>query len=173
MFQARQWSHSARLNPTKAPYISSAIKLAIGFRWYSSQYIHTSNHKHSSKRNHMKKRLSASLALLFAVSLSGQAIAQDSATDVSKATGDSAVASAKLTAAGVKAVVGVVALPVIAVGSTAESAGHVTSESGQAVWAAANAPLEVSPETVVAQPVPAVPYNAQGVQPSKKTDAQK
>jgi len=122
----------------------------------------------------MKKQLSASLGLLFAMSLSGQAMAQDSATDVSKATGDSAVASAKLTAAGVKAVVGVVALPVMAAGVTAESAGHAISDSGQAAWTAANTPLDVSPETVVAQPVPTVPYNTQGAQPAaEKTDKPK
>jgi hypothetical protein len=121
----------------------------------------------------MKRLLSLSLGLSMGLSFYGQAMAQDSATDVSQATGDSVVASAKLTAAGVKAVAGVVALPVISVGVITESAGHITADSGQAVWTAANTPLDVSPETVVAQPVPTVPYNAQGTQPAKKSDAPK
>jgi accessory colonization factor AcfC len=75
------------------------------------------------------------------------AYAQDSLGNVSKASGDSVVATAQLAEAGVKVVV-------------AESGGAAIRASGQAVWDEANGPLEISPETVTAQPAPKVPYDA-------------
>ncbi|MBP2157504.1 MULTISPECIES: hypothetical protein [Asticcacaulis] len=87
------------------------------------------------------------------------AFAQDSLGNVSKASGDSVVATAQLAEAGVKVVVGVVALPFVAVGTVAESGGAAIRDSGQAVWDEANGPLEISPETVTAQPAPKVPYD--------------
>ncbi len=86
--------------------------------------------------------------------------AQDSISNVSKATGDSVIAVAELSEAGVKVVAGAVAVPFVAVGAVAESAGTGLRESGQALWDGANTPLTVSPETVTAQPAPQVPYNA-------------
>lgn len=86
--------------------------------------------------------------------------AQDSLGNVSKASGDSVVATAQLSEAGVKVVVGVVALPFVVVGTAAESSGAALRDSGQAVWDEANGPLEISPETVTAQPAPQVPYDA-------------
>jgi len=88
------------------------------------------------------------------------ASAQDSVGNVSKASGDSVIATAQLAEAGVKVVVGVVALPFVAVGTVAESGGAAIRDSGQAVWDEANGPLDISPETVTAQPAPQVPYDA-------------
>ncbi len=104
--------------------------------------------------------------------------AQDSLANASKASGDSVVATAELTEAGVKVVAGVVALPFVAAGAVAEGSGHTVREAGQGLWDAANGPLEVSPETVVAQPAPQVPYKAQAqtqaqIQTQRQTDAGK
>ena len=86
--------------------------------------------------------------------------AQDSLSNLSKASGDSVVSTAELAEAGVKTVVGVVALPFVAVGTVAESGGRAVREGGEGAWNAANGPLDISPETVTAQPAPQVPYNA-------------
>lgn len=95
-----------------------------------------------------------------AVTIAAPAHAQDSLGNVSKASGDSVVATAQLAEAGVKVVVGTVALPFVALGAATESGGAALRESGQAVWDEANGPLEISPETVTAQPAPQVPYDA-------------
>ena len=87
--------------------------------------------------------------------------AQDSISNVSKAAGDSVTAVAELSEAGVKVVAGAMAVPFVAVGTVAESAGTGIRESGQALWEGANTPLTVSPETVTAQAAPQVPYNAE------------
>ncbi|WAC46870.1 hypothetical protein OVA03_09080 [Asticcacaulis sp. SL142] len=99
-------------------------------------------------------------ALLISACLTTSALAQDSVTNTSDASGESAVATAQLTSAGVQVASGVVAIPVVIAGSAAESTGMVARSSGEALWEAANTPLEVSPETVVAQPAPQVPYDA-------------
>lgn len=83
----------------------------------------------------------------------------DSLGNASKASGDSVIAVAELAESGVKLVAGAVALPFVVVGSAAESAGGAVRESGEDVWDSANEPLEVSPETVTAQPAPQVPYD--------------
>jgi hypothetical protein len=95
-----------------------------------------------------------------AATIAAPAYAQDSLGNVSKASGDSVVATAELAEAGVKVVVGTVALPFIAIGTATESGGAVLRDSGQTVWDDANGPLEISPETVTAQPAPRVPYSA-------------
>lgn len=95
-----------------------------------------------------------------AVTVAAPACAQDSVGNVSKASGDSVVATAQLAEAGVKVVVGVAALPFVVLGTAAESSGAAVRDSGQAVWDSANGPLEISPETVTAQPPPQVPYDA-------------
>ncbi len=87
--------------------------------------------------------------------------AQDSLSNLSKASADSAVSTAELAEAGVKTVVGVVALPFMVAGTVAESSGRAVREGGEDAWNAANGPLEISPETVTAQPAPQVPYDAQ------------
>jgi len=92
--------------------------------------------------------------------IAAPAYAQDSLGNVSKASGDSVVATAQLAEAGIKVVVGVVALPFVAVGTVTESSGAAIRDSGQAVWDEANGPLQISPDTVAAQPAPQVPYDA-------------
>lgn len=96
---------------------------------------------------------------IVAALVAAPACAQDSLGNVSKASGDSVVATAQLAEAGVKVVVGVVALPFVAVGTVAESGGAAIWDSGQAAFDSANGPLEISPETVTAQPAPRVPYD--------------
>ncbi len=93
------------------------------------------------------------------------AYAQDSVANVSKAVGDSAVATAELSEAGVKLTVGAVSVPFVAVGSVAESTGKAVKNAGLDALRFANEPLEVSPETVVAQPAPRVPRDAQMAAP--------
>ena len=105
-------------------------------------------------------KIVSSIAVI-AVSMAATSVhAQDSISNVSKATGDSVIAVAELSEAGVKVVAGAVAVPFVAVGAVAESAGTGIRESGQALWDGANTPLTVSPETVTAQPAPQVPYDA-------------
>ncbi len=90
----------------------------------------------------------------------GTVHAQDSLANVSKASGDSVVAAAELSEAGVKVVAGAVALPFVAVGTVAESTGRAVRQGGEDVWDSANGPLDISPETVTAQPAPQVPYDS-------------
>ncbi|WP_443749791.1 hypothetical protein [Asticcacaulis solisilvae] len=97
------------------------------------------------------------------------AYAQDSVANVSKAVGDSAAATAELSEAGVKLTVGAVSVPVVAVGSVAATTGIVLTDAGLDSLKFANSPLEISPETVVAQPAPRVPHDAQAPAPQKKT----
>lgn len=85
--------------------------------------------------------------------------AQDSLANLSKASADSAVATAELAEAGVKVVGGVAAAPFIAAGTITEGAGRAMRQGGEAMWDSANGPLEISPETVVADPAPQVPYD--------------
>jgi len=85
--------------------------------------------------------------------------AQDSLANASKASADSAVAIGEMTEAGVKVVGGAVALPVAAVGIVVEGTGKVLHQGGKAMWDSANGPLEITPETVTAQPAPQVPYD--------------
>ncbi len=103
--------------------------------------------------NYVYLTAAATLALAAA-----NANAQDSLGNASKASGDSVVAVAELAESGVKVVAGAVALPFVAIGTVAESAGGAVRDSGEGLWDAANSPLDVSPETVTAQPAPEVPY---------------
>ncbi|MDC7676309.1 hypothetical protein [Asticcacaulis machinosus] len=105
--------------------------------------------------------------IVSAALLTSQAQAADSLDNTSKAAGESVIATAKLAASGVQVVAGVAAIPVMGVGSAAQSTGEILQDSGEAVWTAANTPLEVSDETVVAQPAPTVPYDAQATNKAK------
>ena len=87
--------------------------------------------------------------------------AQDSLSNLSKASGDSVVAAGQMSEAGVNVVAGAVALPFIVAGGASEGLGGSVRESGEAVWDDANGPLDISPETLTAQPAPQVPYEAQ------------
>lgn len=118
----------------------------------------------------MKKRIVIAAAALAIVATSAHA--QDSLANVSKASADSAVAVAELTEAGVKVVAGTVALPFIAAGTAAEGAGRAVRQGGEDVWDSANAPLDVSPETVVAQAAPQVPYDTRSDDRARDTGHQ-
>ena len=99
-------------------------------------------------------------AALLTVGLAASSVhAQDSVTNASKASGDSVVAVAELSEAGVKVVAGAVALPLYAVGDITEHTGRFVRQTSGQVWDSANGPLEISPETPVAQPAPNVPYD--------------
>lgn len=95
------------------------------------------------------------------------AYAQDSVANVSKAVGDSALSTAELSEAGIKLTVGAVSVPVVMVGSLAEGTGKVVKSAGLDAMYFANEPLEVSPETVMAQPAPRVPRDTQLAAPRK------
>ena len=96
---------------------------------------------------------------LYTSGLVSAAQAQDSVTNASKASGDSVVAVAELSEAGVKVVAGAVALPFYAVGSATENGGRALRQTSEQVWDSANGPLDISPETPTAQPAPNVPYD--------------
>jgi|GEM_PF-1498541 len=110
--------------------------------------------------------------ILFASALALPAAAQDSLENASTASAHTVNASGELSGAGVMVVAGSAALPFIAAGASAESTGAAIRDSGEAVWDEANAPLKVSPETVVAQDAPQVPAKtpneAPAPQPRKK-----
>ena len=114
----------------------------------------------------------ACMAVTAAVT-AGAASAQDSISNVSKASGDSIVAGAELTEAGVKVVAAAVAAPFVAVGYTSENVGRGMREGGQAVWDDANGPLEISPETMTAQPAPKVPYDTRNTGDDGDTSGQR
>ncbi|ESQ91377.1 hypothetical protein [Asticcacaulis benevestitus] len=107
----------------------------------------------------MTKALFLTASLLTAAAANG-VHAQDSLANASQASGESLVSTARLSEAGVKVVAGAVALPFVAAGAVIEGSGRVVRDSAGAVWDEANGPLEISPETVVAQPAPQVPYDA-------------
>ncbi len=110
----------------------------------------------------MIRALAVTAILLLAASAT-IAQAQESVDNASQESGQSAVAMGQLSVAGVKVVAGSVALPIMLAGSTATAGGSAVAELGSDMWQSANAPLEVSPETIVAQPAPQVPYDAQPV----------
>ena len=87
--------------------------------------------------------------------------AQDSTTNLSNAATDSGIATARLSEAGVRTVVGVVAVPVTLGGFSVVAVGYSAASQGEDMYRYANEPLKVSPETVIAQPAPKVPYSAQ------------
>lgn len=106
----------------------------------------------------MEKALTG-IGLIMALMAASSAEAQDSLANASKASADSAVAVGEMTEAGVKVVGGAVALPIAAVGIVAEGAGKALHQGGKAMWESANGPLEITPQTLTAQPAPHVPYD--------------
>lgn len=118
----------------------------------------------------LKLTVAASFAVGISATFIQPACAQDSLTNASKASGDSVVAVAELSEAGVKVVAGAVALPFYAVGSATENGGRVIRESSEQVWDSANGPLTISPETPTAQPAPDVPYDGDRQRPSRQDD---
>jgi hypothetical protein len=107
----------------------------------------------------MVLRFSLAAAMLMATAVPAMGHADD-LTQSAAASRDSVVASAKLTAAGVKLVAGVAFAPVRRTLRDSDRAAQAAGESGRFVNDSANGHLEVSPETVQAQPAPNVPYDA-------------
>ena len=108
------------------------------------------------------------LALTLLLFFSTAAVqAQESLQHASDASGESVVATGHMSEAGVKVVGGSIAAPLIVVGSIAAVGWSSVANAGSDLWQSANAPLEVSPETLVGQPVPQVPYEAPKTAPAK------
>ncbi len=113
----------------------------------------------------MTKRylLAAAAVALIATpaALSTTAYADDDSTQSAAASRDSIVASARLTAAGVKLVAGVAFAPVRRTLRDSDRAARAVDESGQVIADSGHTSggLDVSPETVQAQPAPNVPYD--------------
>ncbi|MAK62295.1 MAG: hypothetical protein CMK09_15100 [Ponticaulis sp.] len=109
----------------------------------------------------MKRILAAALV----AGLSFTAVAQaDSFNNFSEAVGDSAEAGSRVVAAGGQVALGAVAVPLAAVGAVVEGAGDTAGNIANDMWGAANTPLQVSDEVVVAQPAPTlnVTVNVEG-----------
>ena len=111
----------------------------------------------------MTKRYFLAAAAVAMTATTSAAYAADDVTQSAAASRDSAVASAKLTAAGVKLVAGVAFAPVRRTLRDSERAARAVDESGQVVADSGHPDngLEVSPETIQAQPAPNVPYAPQ------------
>lgn len=108
------------------------------------------------------------LALTILLFFSAAAVqAQESLQHASDASGESVVATGRLSEAGVKVIGGSIAAPLVVIGSVAAVGGSAVADAGSDMWQSANEPLEVSPETLVGQPVPQVPYEAPKTQPVK------
>ncbi|WP_303827778.1 hypothetical protein [Asticcacaulis taihuensis] len=108
------------------------------------------------------------LALTILLFFSAAAVqAQESLQHASDASGESVVATGRLSEAGVKVFGGSIAAPLVVIGSVAAVGGSAVADAGSDMWQSANEPLEVSPETLVGQPVPQVPNEAPKTQPVK------
>jgi len=108
------------------------------------------------------------LALTILLFFSAAAVqAQESLQHASDASGESVVATGRLSEAGVKVIGGSIAAPLVVIGSVAAVGGSAVADAGSDMWQSANEPLEVSPETLVGQPVPQVPNEAPKTQPVK------
>ena len=108
--------------------------------------------------------LALPLALMIAIGLIASAHA-DSFENTSQAAGNSVEASAELAAAGSQVALGAVAQPLSAAGILVESTGHASIEAGADSWDAANAPLTIGDDIVLAQPAPVVPRLPQPTPP--------
>ncbi len=108
-----------------------------------------------------KHYLLAVSALIMAAALPVIAHADDDVTQSAAASRDSAVSSVKLAAAGVKLVAGVAFAPMRRTLRDSDDAARAVGESGRVVNESADDKLDVSPETVQAQPAPKVPYDPQ------------
>lgn len=78
----------------------------------------------------------------------------DSVRNLSIAGGDSSEAAARVSAAGGQVAIGAVAVPLAAVGTIAETAGGAANDIAIDLWDAANTPLVVDRDIVIAQPAP-------------------
>ena len=124
--------------------------------------------------------------ILLGLCASSLALAQDSGPvhqsqrDASQASGQASEAAARLASTGVVVALAVTAVPSVVKGMVRDSARQVitqsardsgiptqsartkqsTSSISQSTSDQSSAPLEISPETVIAQPAPKVPYDA-------------
>lgn len=85
----------------------------------------------------------------------------DSFNNLSVAIGDSAEASAQVVAAGGQVAIGAVALPLSVAGSGAEMVGNASQDLADELWDAANAPLTVDQDVVIAVPPPSLNEKAE------------
>ena len=109
----------------------------------------------------LKRSLLAATALATVMAFPAAAQSDDDITQSVAASKESAVSSVRLTAAGVKLVAGIAFAPVRRTLHDSERAGQAIGESGLVTEDSANGRLEVSPETIQAQPAPNVPYDVQ------------
>ena len=107
----------------------------------------------------LKRSLLTATALAAVMAFPAAAQSDDDVTQSVAASKESAVSSVRLTAAGVKLVAGIAFAPVRRTIRDSERAGQVVGESGRMANDSANGHLEVSPETIQAQPAPKVPYD--------------
>ena len=120
------------------------------------------------KRSLLAATASAIMALVTIMAFPAAAQSDDDITQSVAASRDSAVSSVRLTAAGVKLVAGIAFAPVRRTLRDSERVGEAIGESSRMAGDSANGHLEVSPETIQAQPAPKVPYD---VQPDHPADA--
>lgn len=97
-------------------------------------------------------------ASIMALGIAGVAHA-DSFQNFSEAAGDSAEASARIVASGGQVAMGAVAIPLAAIGGLTEASGEAATAISDDLWQAANAPLTVDDDVVMAQPAPSVPHS--------------
>ncbi len=109
----------------------------------------------------LTRSLLAATALATVVAFPAAAQSDDDITQSVAASKESAVSSVRLTAAGVKLVAGIAFAPVRRTLHDSERAGQAIGESSRMTEDSANGHLEVSPETIQAQPAPNVPYDVQ------------
>lgn len=101
----------------------------------------------------MKRILVAGLLAGVSITATAQA---DSLQNFSEAGGGSSEAGARVVAAGGQVALGAVAIPLSAVGTIAEEGGGVVNVIAGDLWTAANVPLTVDRDIVVAQPAPSL-----------------
>ncbi len=101
----------------------------------------------------VRRLLKAGIALPVLM-LAAQPALADSGQNASNAAAGSAEASAELVAAGGQVALGAVAVPLAVAGGALWFAGEGALEIGSAAWEAANAPLEVCDEVIMAVPPP-------------------
>jgi len=118
----------------------------------------------------LKRSLLAATALAAVIALPAFAQSDDDVTQSAAASRDSAVSSTKLAAAGVQLVAGIAFAPVRRTLSDSNRAAEVAGESGKFANDSADGKLEVSPETIQAQPAPNVPYDTRDTNPANSPD---
>lgn len=106
----------------------------------------------------MRYLIAAILMSPFILSASANA---DSFTNFSEAAGDSAEASSRVIAAGGQVALGAAAIPLSVIGSGADLVGEASHSLSDELWTAANAPLKVDDDVVIAVPPPSLTSTSQ------------